>query len=230
MIQTIKSRINIIMDHTGAPAYTWLLCSLYVCFLLNHTFSATINGIPMSQLHGNITNISVLLHFHFYKEVYYKVDDGPFPSKSTEAIVYMVGIAENVGHRLTCKILTKDTHRVVARSELRPVKSGPNRRLDFLSGEDSVGGQKIKTFVRSSSDQPNDGSEQPNKPVTVLADLIGKTFLMDKQEDGQKHRARITELVEGHQKDIEQHPDRIKFKVSMNNDKFEDLLSHRQVQ
>ena len=33
--QTLKWYTNTILSHTGAPANTWLLCLLYVCFLLN---------------------------------------------------------------------------------------------------------------------------------------------------------------------------------------------------
>ena len=92
-------------------------------------------------------------------------------------------------------------------------------------GRISWGGQKIKTFktfVRSSSDQPKDNSEQANKPVTTLTDLIGK------QEVEKQHRAYIAELMERHQKGIEKHPNRVKFDVSPNNDAFEDLLSYQQ--
>ena len=34
--QMLKRYTNTILSHTGAPANTWLLCLLYVCFLLNH--------------------------------------------------------------------------------------------------------------------------------------------------------------------------------------------------
>ena len=188
----------------------------------------------MSQLTGSTTDISALLRFHFYEEVYHKVDDSNFPSGSPEAIGYMIGIAEHVGHQLTHRILTKDTKRILARSEVRPTKLGQNKRLDFISGEDFVGGQKIKTFVRSTldnehTDQPNSEANENSKPVVQLVDLIGKSFLMDKTEDGQQHRARITELVEGHQRDMEQRPELIKFKVSMNQDQYEELLTYRQV-
>ena len=233
-IQQLKMRVNIIMDRTGAPAYAWLLCLLYTCYLLNHSFNATINGIPFTKLKGSTTDSSALLRFHFYEEVYYQVDDSGFPSDSKEAIGHMVGISEHVGHRLTYKVLTKDTKRVIHRSELRSTKSAHNKRLDLLSGEDLVGGQKIKTFVRSNGEDNSDTTyteeaEQDKKPVAKLIDLIGKTFLMDKQEDGTQHRARIHELVEGHERDLDKHPERVKFKVSINNDQYEELLTYQQV-
>jgi len=45
--QTVKTMANTILDWSGAPACTWLLCLLYVSFLLNHTFCASINCVPL---------------------------------------------------------------------------------------------------------------------------------------------------------------------------------------
>ena len=137
---------------------------------------------------GHTTDISPLLHFHFYKEVYYKLSDdkkGGFPSASAEAKGYMVGIAEHLGHVLTHKVLTHNTEKIVYCSELHPTHSGPNKCLNLLSGEDFLGGKK---FIKSKSDFKDvnlgDVSDQNKKPVGALWDLVGKTFLMEEQEDG----------------------------------------------
>jgi len=103
--QTVKTTANTILDCTGAPASTWLLCLLYVCFLLNHTYCASINCVPLQCATGSTVHISPLLCFHFWEQVY-KVDDSDFPSESCEALGHMVGIAENVGHAMTYKVLT----------------------------------------------------------------------------------------------------------------------------
>ena len=34
--QTVKRYTNTVLNRTSAPAYTWLLCLTYVCFVLNH--------------------------------------------------------------------------------------------------------------------------------------------------------------------------------------------------
>ena len=34
--RTIKSWTNTVMNRSGAPANCWLLCLIYVCYLLNH--------------------------------------------------------------------------------------------------------------------------------------------------------------------------------------------------
>ena len=46
---TIKSTTNRVMNRSGAPANTWLLCLLYVCLLLNHLASAALHWIPPEQ-------------------------------------------------------------------------------------------------------------------------------------------------------------------------------------
>ena len=46
---TIKASTNRVMNNLGSPAYTWLLCLIYVCILLNHLVSAALNWIPQEQ-------------------------------------------------------------------------------------------------------------------------------------------------------------------------------------
>jgi hypothetical protein len=101
-----------ILDHTGSPSYLWLLCLMYVCFLLNITSSKDLNGsLPIKVLTGSMNDISPLLNFRWYKPIYYyMVDDSNFPSDSGEHRGYWVDVAGHVGHAImTYKILTKDT-------------------------------------------------------------------------------------------------------------------------
>ena len=67
-IQTIKNTSNRIMDRTGAPAFTWLLCLLYVCYLLNHTYNETVKDVPLNKLTGSTMDISPLLRVPFLAE------------------------------------------------------------------------------------------------------------------------------------------------------------------
>ena len=69
--QTVKQAANRIMDRTNAPPHTWLLCLLYVCFLLNHTYCESIGDVPLNHLTGSTVDISPLLCFHFWEKVYY---------------------------------------------------------------------------------------------------------------------------------------------------------------
>jgi hypothetical protein len=111
--QKIKRLCNTILDRSGAPAYTWLLCLMYVCFLVNHTWCEVVDDIPIHMSTGSTNDISPLLCFHFWEPVYYKLDSSDFPSESREKCGHFVGISESVGHTMTFKILTDDTLKVI---------------------------------------------------------------------------------------------------------------------
>ena len=111
--------MNHILDRTGAPAYCWLLCLLYVCYLLNLMATKSLNNqTPFFHLNGQLADISASLQYHFYEEVYYLDHNPSYPSKSRERIGYWVGVAEHVGDVLTYKILTKDTKKIIYVSEI----------------------------------------------------------------------------------------------------------------
>ena len=71
------------MNRSGAPANCWLLCLIYVCYLLNHIACTALDGkIPLFTL-GNIApDISIILFFTFYQPVFYATYDQNFPSES----------------------------------------------------------------------------------------------------------------------------------------------------
>jgi hypothetical protein len=57
----IKSKTNIILSRTGAPASTWLLCIQYVCYLFNHMAIRSLDWkTPLQLLTGETTDISIL--------------------------------------------------------------------------------------------------------------------------------------------------------------------------
>ncbi len=170
--QHVKRTTNRMMERAGSPAYTWLLALFYVCFLLNHTASKLLNWrTPLERLTGTTPDISPLLRFHWWQPVYYKVDDSNFPSDTTEKSGRFVGIAENVGHAMTYKILTDDTHKVICRSNVRHADnpSAPNLRLDLFDGETAE-----TEFIKSVTDVNQD------KPMMLMQpeDMIGRTFLL----------------------------------------------------
>jgi hypothetical protein len=71
--------------------------------------------------------------------------------------------------------------------------------------------------------------DSPPPPVFNPEDLIGRTFLMDEKEDGQNHRGWIVELIEDHESLLEENPTRIKFRVSVNNDKAEEIITYNKM-
>jgi hypothetical protein len=190
--QNIKQLCNTILDRSGAPAYTWLLCLMYVCFLLNNTWCEAVDDIPIRMSTGSTNDISPLLCFHFWEPVYYKFDDSDFPSDSREKCGHFVGISESVGHAMTFKILTDNTLKVIHQSNVRSAHNphAKNLQLDPLEP-----GNVAMHIVKSCHDSADDGEILPPMPVIDPSELIGRTFLMDKQ-DGQRHHARILNVID----------------------------------
>ena len=113
-----KCYTNTVMNTSGCPACCWLLCLQYICVVLNHLASPTLQGIcPVQALQGTTPDISFMLHFSFYEPVYYRIDcsepDLNFPSSSTEKKGYWVGFADNEGDPITWRILTEDTQKII---------------------------------------------------------------------------------------------------------------------
>ena len=62
-----KHYTNTVMNTSGCTACCWLLCLQYICVVLNHLASPTLQGIcPVQALEGTTPDISFLLHFSFY--------------------------------------------------------------------------------------------------------------------------------------------------------------------
>jgi hypothetical protein len=68
--------------------------------------------------------------------------------------------------------------------------------------------------------KPTDTAASASPPPVINPEaFIGRSFLMDKQEDGQQYRGRIVKLIEDHESMVDNNPPRIKFRVSVNNDR-----------
>lgn len=76
---------------------------------------------------------------------------------------------------------------------------------------------------------PTDGKPKPGMQVFHPAELVGRTFLMDSNEDGTKFRARIIEAIEEHDKALATDEVVHKFRVSVNDDQYEEILSYNEV-
>jgi hypothetical protein len=226
--QTVKRLCNTILDQTSALAYCWLLCLMYVCFVLNNAFLEVIQSTLLHQAYGTDNDISPMLYFSFYEPVYYLVDETTFPSEGKELRGRWVGVSENVGHFMTYKILTDDTRRIIHRSNIHLV-ADPNARnlhLDPLNDEPpeiiwslrkaSPASDHGEDSSLHSSMEPTD--ENPERPSTgddmIIVDpqeLLGRTFLMDTQEDGQRFRTHIIECISDHESNVRHSDDHVKF-------------------
>ena len=216
--RTIKSWTNTVMNRSGAPANCWLLCLIYACYLLNHIACTALDGnIPLLALTGITPDISIILLFTFYQPVFYATYDQHFPSESEERAGYWVGFGEHCGDAMTHKILDQDTQKIIYRSAVRPKKSStPNHRLAPHGGEVSTSSdpsedkissgsplgapegyspeQKVPTVFIRSRDEENPSGSKP-MPTFDPSDLIGRTFLLPPEENGERHRAKVTRKV-----------------------------------
>ena len=145
---------NTVMNRSGAPANCWLLCLIYVCYLLNHIACTALDGkIPLLALTGITPDISIILLFtfislcfmpHMTRISHLKVNE--------ERAGYWVGFGEHCGDAMTHKILDHDTQKIIYRSAVRPKKSStPNHRLAPHGGEVSASSDPSEDKISSGS-------------------------------------------------------------------------------
>ena len=162
--------------------------------------SPAFDGItPLQTLTGQVPNIRHFLHFSFWEPVYYKVDenesDHRFPSQSNDNRGHWVGFADNKGDHLTWKILTDETQQIITRSAVRSAnKTSPNLMLDPPKGEAEP--QDLTSVVFVYGRTHPDGSEETTLMSTInFDDLLGRTFLLPMDENGERRRATISDHV-----------------------------------
>jgi hypothetical protein len=83
----------------------------------------------------------------------------------------------------------------------------------------------------STHGEPTHGEALESLPPPIFnpEDLIGRTFLMDEQEDAQKFRGRIVELLEDHESNLDDNPTRIKFRGAVNEDQAEEIITYKKM-
>ena len=143
---------------------------------------------------------------------------------------------------MTHKLLDKITQKIIYRSAVRPItKSNPNHRLDIDGGESgasmgsSEGSKPTKTpnvptvFIRSRQD---DAGPSIIKPMLEFDpdNLIGRTFLLPPQENGERLRAKVTKKVveEIEAADGNRIPN-INFILDIGEGKVEELITYNQL-
>ena len=245
-----KRYTNTVMNTSGCPACCWLLCLQYICVVLNHLASPTLQGIcPVQALEGTTPDISFLLHFSFYEPVYYRIDssepDLNFPSSSNEKKGYWVGFAENQGDSLTWRILTEDTQKIIIRSGVRSaLRTTTNQRLASPSGEGTTLPFPIPYSQQSQNYLPLDPldastpnfehfvqsqtGEDEDHPIPManidIPNLLGRSFLLPPDDNGERHMAKGID-IDDHGQTLED----IKFKLKINKDQAEEIMSYNQL-
>jgi hypothetical protein len=121
---------------------------------------------------------------------------------------------------MTYKITTEDTHQIIHHSNIH-LAADPNARNLHLDPLNDKLPEVIRSLRKASpvSDHGEDFSlhsmdptdENPEHPSTgddMVIDnpqeLLGHTFLMDTQEDGQRFRACIIECISNHESNVQQ--------------------------
>ena len=245
-----KRYTNTVMNTSGCPACCWLLCLQYICVVLNHLASPTLQGIcPVQALEGTTPDISFLLRFSFYEPVYYRIDssepDLNFPSSSNEKKGYWVGFADNQGDSLTWRILTEDTQKIIIRSGVRSaLRTTTNQHLASPSGEGTTLPFPIPYSQQSQNYLPLDPldastpnfehfvksqtGEDEDNPIPManidIPNLLGRSFLLPPEDYGERHMAKIID-IDDHGQTLED----IKFKLKINKDQAEEIMSYNQL-
>ena len=245
-----KRYTNTVMNTSGCTACCWLLCLQYICVVLNHLASPTLQGIcPVQALEGTTPDISFLLHFSFYEPVYYRIDssepDLNFPSSSNEKKGYWVGFADNQGDSLTWRILTEDTQKIIIRSGVRSaLRTTTNQRLASPSGEGTTLPFPIPYPQQSQNSLPlapldestpnfeqfvqSQTGEDEDNPIPManidIPNLLGRSFLLPPEDNGEHHMAKIID-IDDHGPPLED----MKFKLKINKDQAEEIMSYNQL-
>ena len=178
-IQIVKQNVNQVLNMTGAPAETWLLCMEYVCFIMNQLAVGLLNWrTPYESLTGSTPDISMIYRFKFWDHIYFKNNDSKeglhFPSEPNKLSGRFVGFSESVGHAMTYKILTNNTKKILFCSRIRLAEERDKARLNPGIDGDPPSVVKIK------SEEQGTGT----MPIIDIDGMIGQTYLSEPKEDG----------------------------------------------
>ena len=238
------------MNTSVFPACCWLLFLQYIYVVLNHLPSPALQGIcPVQALAGTTPDISFMLHFSFYEPVYYRIDssepDFHFPLSSNGKKGHWVGFANNPGDSLTWRILTEDTQKIIICSGVRSAfRTTTNQRLASPSGEwttlpisipypqqskNSLAldpfDESTPTFESFVNSQSGEDEDNPILMANIdIPNLLGRSFLLPPEDNGELHLAKITD-IDGHGQPLED----IKFKLKINKDQAEEIMSYSQL-
>ncbi|MEL6803635.1 MAG: reverse transcriptase domain-containing protein, partial [Bacteroidota bacterium] len=166
------------------------------CMLLNILSNKTLDDRTPTEVAFGITpDISAFLQFHFYERVLYLDPTESFP-KTKEKTGWFVGITDNVGDALTYWVLTEDSGKIIARSDVRPANDdeNPNKRAESSSTP--------KLDPSTESESHGDGgdilvslAEEAQQPAPIIdpAGLVGIKYV--DTFDGVLQQAEVTERL-----------------------------------
>ena len=150
---------------------------------------------------------------YIYQPVYYATHGQHFPSESEEQAAFWVGFGEHCGDAMTHKLLDKIIQNTIYRSAV------------IFRGFQDPKSKSSNFFIRSRQDDAHPSISKP-MPEFNPGDLIGRTFLLPPQENGERLRPKVTKKVV---EEIEsQHGNRIpniNFILDIGEGKVEELIT-----
>jgi hypothetical protein len=84
-------------------------------------------------------------------------------------------------------------------------------------------------FTESTPDHSEHPSTGDDMVIVDPQELLGCTFLMDTQEDGQRFRACIVEYISNHESNVRHSDDHVKFRISVNEDEYEEIITYNKL-
>ena len=111
---------------------------------------------------------------------------------------------------------------------LHDTKTSPNLRLDPPKGEDQPQDLTSDVFVYG---RPNPDGSDNTPPMSIINfdDLLGRTFLLPLDVNGERKRATISEHVNDLCQEQVSREDHLRFKLKIDGDQLDDLISYNQL-
>ena len=128
---------------------------------------------------------------------------------------------------MTFKVLTDDTRKVIYRSNIRSAADSKSRNLRLDPITNTVSSPIIRS--RHDSSDHGEGTMPPDMQIINPHDLVGRTFLLPQEEDGQRFRAHIVKALNDYDSNLGTQPERIRFLCTAKDGKYEEILLYSQL-
>jgi hypothetical protein len=120
------------------------------------------------------------------------------------------------------KVLTDATQKIIYHSNIRSAAVLMTCNLCLDPPNNAV----ESPVICSHHDSSLHGERQSDMPIIDPNDLVGRTFLLPQQEDGQCFRACIVKALDDYESDLGIQPDHIHFLCLAKDGDFEEILSN----
>ena len=215
--QDVKRYTNLTLNNTGAPSESWFLCIKYILFIMNRTALKSIGWrTPLEMLDGTSPDISMVYRFQFWDKIYFSRDESSgkcFPSESNEEIGRFVGFSEAVGHKMTYMVLNNETNRLLFRSSIRLADLRTNKRLE---------GDNIVVYSGGGRVDQND----QHMLIIDPEELIGRTYLSETDEDEERDRLKVVELLHYGEEERKRDPMAREFRSTNGDGSYEEIIAY----